>query len=126
MAAALVITFGKGPVQDNWQHTQRFRTSITISDGIYPVGGIPLDKAMAAAFQPTSNVGPRAVQAISLNGSGFMYDYIRTTGKLMVLVIPPSGSLTSQSPLQELNSDAFHKVSLDTIQITVEYNRNAS
>jgi hypothetical protein len=125
MAAALTITFGKAPVQDNWQHTQRFRTSITISDGIYPVGGIPIDKAMAAALLPTSNRTPRALQAVSLNGSGFVYDYIRTTGKLMVLVVPPSGSLTSQAPLQELNSDAFHKVSLDTIQITVEYDRNA-
>lgn len=126
MAAPLVVTVAPGPVQDNWQHTQRFRFTITISDGIYPVGGIPIDAVLAKALNPTSNVGPRAIQAQSIKGSGFVYDYIRATGKLMVLVCPPAGSLTSQAPLQELNSDAFHKVSLDQIQLTVEYNRNAS
>lgn len=126
MATPLVVTVGKNPVQDNWQHTQRFRCTVTISDGIYPVGGIPIDAPLKAALNPTSNNGPRAIQAVSLNGSGYIYDYIRSTGKLMVLDVPPSASLTSAAKLQELNSDNFHGVSQDTIQLTVEYARNAS
>ena len=111
-------------VQDNWQRTQRFRCKLVFGDGIYPVGGIPINAALAAALFPTSNKGPRNVFAQSILGSGFVYDYIRSTGCLMVLLVPPSGSLTSQAPLQQLNSDAFHKVSLDQLVLTVEYDRN--
>jgi hypothetical protein len=109
-------------VQDNWQRTQRFRCKMVFGTGIYPVGGIPIDKALAAALFPTSNHGPRNITAQSLIGSGYIYDYIRSTGCLMILAVPPSGSLTSAHPLVQIDSD---NLPVDQLLVTVEYDRNA-
>jgi hypothetical protein len=119
-----------GPiVQSNDQRIQRFYFQITITpfNGVYPVGGLPFNSVVAAALLPTSNTGILRAIVQSAAGSGYIYQWIKATGTLMILQVPPSGSLTTAAPLQQIPSDG---VSLggpfeDTILCLVEYLRNA-
>lgn len=129
MAVLPVVTIANVKVQDNWQHTVRYRCTMTVNNATYPVGGIPIVAALNAALMPTTNNRrPVAVIAVSLLGSGYIYDYIRSTGCLMVLQPPPAASLGTAGPLQQLTSAAnsLSGVAADQIQLLVEYDRNAS
>src|SRR5579864_6469339 len=92
-------------VQTNDQRTQRFYATLKIGNvgDSYTPGGLALDSVLQAALLPTSNQAPIYV---SVTGAqiGYIYQRIPSTGKLMILEVPPSGSLTTQAPLQELNA----------------------
>lgn len=129
--SAPVVTVRPGFVQDNVQHSQQFTGEITIADRLatYPVGGIPILAALIAALFPTSNdPKPHSVQLWSTTGTGYIYTYIKSTGCMMVLQIPPAGSLTTAAPLQELGSNAasLSEVAADVIQFVATWRRNAS
>src|SRR5215475_7232401 len=65
----------------------------------YPATGLPLDTVLAAALGPT---GPlEYVLTWSEGGSGYVYQRVASTGRMMVLQVPPSGSLTTAAPLQQ-------------------------
>jgi hypothetical protein len=127
--AAPVVTVAAGFIQDNTARFQIFVGNLTMTNGVYPAetGGIPLDAVLAAALIPTSNSGPKAVKLESTLGTGYIYQYIPSTGKLQILEVPPSGSLTTAAPLQELGSNAnsLSEVAKDVIQFFAYYLRNS-
>lgn len=129
MSSPVVTIVGfKGP--DNTARFQRFVGTLTIgpSGATYPAetGGIPIEAAFAAAFSPDSSSGPVEVTLYTTLASGYVYTYLPTTGKLQILVVPPTGSLTTSSPLQQLgsNSGSLSQVANDVIGFDVTYERN--
>jgi hypothetical protein len=129
--AAPVVTIQPGFVQDNLQRSQMFTGQLTIApaNATYPAGGIPIKAALLAALFPTTNdAGPHMVQLESTKGTGYIYTYIKSTGCMMILEVPPTGSLTTATPLQELTSGAnsLSEVAADVISFLILWRRNAS
>jgi hypothetical protein len=122
------ISVKAGFTQSNDQRTQSFWGGLQVSapTDTYPVGGFPLDSVLLAALQPTSNTGLIGFQC-SGAGAGYIYQRIPSTGKLMVLQIPPNGSLTTAAPLQQLPSSAnsLTGVWADNISFEAVYLRNS-
>lgn len=126
MALATFSIPSRGLRQDNTQTYQWFDGFLQLSAfaDTYPVGGIPLLAVLKAACLPT---GPlKTLEVWSTAGSGYIYDYIDATGALMILQVPPSGSLTTAAPLQQLSSAAnsLSGVFLDTIRFRARFVRN--
>lgn len=126
MAQATFTVLTKGLRQDNTQTYQWFDGLLSLSafGDTYPVGGIPIIAALRAACMPT---GPlKSLMVWSAAGSGYIYDFIDATGTIMVLQVPPTGSLTSAAPLQQLGSNAnsLSGVFEDTIRFRAQYVRN--
>ncbi len=95
----------------------------------YPAGGIPILAALIAALFPTTNdAKPHYVELHSTLGTGYIYTFIKSTGCMMVLEVPPTGSLTTASPLQELTSgtNSMSEVAADVIAFKIMWRRNAS
>jgi hypothetical protein len=112
--------------RDNTQVYEWWDGTLTWSafGDISPVGGADIKGVLAAALAPT---GPlKSLLVWSSAGSGYIYDYIEATGKLMVLQVPPSGSLTTAAPLQQIGSGAnsMSGVFQDTIRFRAQYVRN--
>lgn len=119
-----------GPiVQTNDQRIQKFYGQLSISafSDVYPVGGIPLKAVLAAALLPTTSSDPVRVVIYSAAGSGYIYQYIKSTGKMMILQVPQSASLTTAAPLIQLDSvaNALSGPFEDTILFEADYLRNA-
>ena len=115
-----------------WDNTQKrimlYGTLvISPSNGTYPVGGIPLDSVLLAIPEVTCNNGKvKFFQAQSAAGSGYIYQRIDATGTLMVLQVPPNGSLTTAAPLQQIPSSLnMQGVCNDTINFQCSFLRNA-
>ena len=125
-----LATFSVAPgfKQTNDQRVARYYFTLALSapGDTYPVGGIPLKSVLAAALQPTTNSAPLYVQ-ITGGAAGYIYQYIPSTGNLMILQVPPNGSLTTAAPLQQLgsNTNSLSGVFADTITGVAEYLRNA-
>lgn|ERR1700720_623546 len=130
--SAPVVTIQPGFVQDNLQRSQMFTGQLTIgpANATYPAGGIPIYQALLAALFPTTNDPvPHYVELHSTRGTGYIYTYIKSTGCMMILQVPPSGSLTTAAPLQELPSSAnslSEIATLDVIAFKIMWRRNAS
>jgi hypothetical protein len=129
--SAVVVNILPGFVQDNLQRTQMFTGELTVGPfgALYPEGGIPLYQALLAALFPTTNDQvPHSVELWSTKGSGYIYTYIKATGCMMILQVPPSGSLSTASPLQQLSdaSNSLSGVFEDVIAFRVCWRRNAS
>jgi len=129
MALATLSVAGgaSAPVQTYDQRTQEFIGTLTVSapTDTYPVGGFALDSVLLAALLPTSNRAPLYVSVMG-SGSGYIYQRIPSTGKLMVLQIPPNGSLTTAAPLQQYPSSAVSGIWADVLTFRAVYLRNAS
>lgn len=91
---------------DNTQKRIHIYGQINIgpASGVYPAGGIPFDSVLLAQPGVTTNSGIKFTTIQSDAGTGYIYQRIPTTGKMMILQVPPSGSLTTAAPLQELPS----------------------
>ncbi len=129
--SAPVVTIQPGFVQDNLQRSQMFTGQLTIGPptATYPAGGIPIYAALVAALFPTTNDAvPHYVELKSTLGTGYIYTYIKSTGCMMILEVPPSGSLTTAAPLQQLTSGAnsLSEVAADVISFQILWRRNAS
>ena len=128
MALATLAVTASSVIQTNDQTVQRFYGKLTISARTddYPVGGMALDSVLQAALLPRSNQAPIRVMVWSSAGSGYVYQRIKSTGNLMVLQVPPNGSLTTAAPLQQLPSggNSLSGVFADTIEFMAEYQRN--
>lgn len=90
----------------------------------YPAGGFELKSVLNAALIANGTLD--YVAAWSTSGSGYVYQYIPSTGKLMVLQVPPTGSLTTAAPLQQLSSadNSMSGVAADRIFFEAGYLRN--
>jgi hypothetical protein len=123
-----IITVNAAVVQDNTQRIQRFLGTLTIgpAGATYPAGGIPIQAVLAAALLPTSTLGPITLGLLSTLGTGYIYSYIPSTGKVQILEVPPSASLTTAGPLQQLGSGAnsLSGVAADVIAFDVCYEKN--
>ena len=126
--SAPVITVNAAVLQDNTQRLQRFIGTLTIgaAGATYPAGGIPIQAVLAAALAPASTSGPVALSLLSTLASGYIYTYIPSTGKVQILQVPPSASLTTAAPLQQLGSGAgsLSQVANDVIAFDVSYEKN--
>jgi hypothetical protein len=126
--SAPVITVNAAVLQDNTQRIQRFIGTLTIgtASATYPAGGIPIQAVLAAALSPASSSGPVTLALISTLGSGYIYTYIPSTGKVQILQTPASGSLTTAAPLSQLGSGAnsLSGVAADVIAFDVCYEKN--
>lgn len=126
MALGTIAVVAGSFKQDNSQIYQKFDGQLAVSARLdtYPVGGFPLRDVLAAALMPTGTI--RMVRVWSAAGSGYIYDYIIATGRLMVLQVPPSGSLSTAAPLQQIDDSAgdLSAIFADTIRFEVWYTRN--
>jgi hypothetical protein len=113
---------------DNTQKRQHIygQINVTPADGTYPVGGIPFDSVLLAQSGVTTNSGIKFTQIQSATGSGYIYQRIPATGTMMILQVPPSGSLTTASPLQQIPSNTdMHGIVNDIIEFHATVFRNA-
>jgi hypothetical protein len=100
--------------------------NVTPANGTYPVGGIPFDSVLLGQSGVTTNSGVKYTQIQSAAGSGYIYQRIPSTGKMMILQIPPNGSLTTAAPLQEIPSGTnMQGVVNDTIEFRATVLRNS-
>jgi len=101
MPLSLAVQVGYVVTNDQRTETISGRMLITGS-GNYPAGGLTLDSVIAAIPEATGSI--MRVLVTSDVGSGYIWQRIPATGKLMGLQVPPSGSLTTAAPLQQIPS----------------------
>src|SRR5277367_231586 len=90
-----------------WDNTQKrihLFARLVVSGTVYPAGGIPLDSVLLALPELTTSSGIGWTVINSIAGSGYIYQRIKATGTMMVLQVPPNGSLTTAAPLQQFPS----------------------
>lgn len=93
---------------------------------VYPAGGVPLDAVLLAVSGVTTNSGVQDAEIRSQSGSGYIYQRIAATGTMMILQIPPNGSLTTAAPLQQIASSTnMQGVFNDSIYCKASFLRNA-
>lgn len=120
------ITIAAGFTQTNDMRIQRFLGTLTINAQTYTAGGLALDSVLLAALLPQSNRPPLRVVLTSQNGLGYIYQRINSSGKLMILQVPPAGSLVTAAPLQEILAGlSLSVVATDVIQFEAQYLRNS-
>lgn len=92
---------------DNTQTRQHIfgQINVTPANGTYPVGGIPFDSVLLAISGVATNSGVRLTIIQSATGSGYIYQRIPATGNMMILQVPPTASLTTAAPLQQIPSN---------------------
>lgn len=113
---------------DNTQKRQHIYGKINVSPatGTYPVGGIAFDSVLLANSEVFTNSGVKFTIIQSTAGTGYIYQRIAATGKMMILQVPPTGSLTTAAPLQEIPSNLdMHGVVNDTIEFHATVLRNS-
>jgi len=110
---------------DNSQKFVIIRGYLTIAGTVYPVGGIPLDSVLLALPEATTNSGVAWCLLWDDVGSGYIFQRILSTGAMMILQVPPSGSLTTAAPLQQLPSSTNLLGIGQRIHFEVGFKRNA-
>lgn len=125
MSLSLQVQAGYGV--DNTQRRIYIQGKILIvGTGNYPAGGLTLDAVLLALPEAHTNSGVARCIVTSDVGSGYIWQRIPSTGKLMGLQVPPSGSLTTASPLQQVPS-SLDNVTLgnEVLNFKAEFIRNA-
>jgi hypothetical protein len=119
------ITVDPNYKTDITQKRVRINGTLSVTGATYPAGGIALDSVLLALPEAMTNSGVRRCICTSLLGSGFIYQR-QSNGKLMILRVPPNGSLTTAAPLQEFsNSDSLRPINDDVIDFEAEFLRNS-
>jgi hypothetical protein len=124
--AIATLTFTpSGATPDNTQKHQILTGSLTLSaTGDYAPGGLALDSVMAPFAETNSPAG--FTNIMSTAGSGYIYQRIASTGKMMILQVPLSGSLTTAAPLSELLAgNDLSQVRNDRITVQMWFKRNS-
>jgi hypothetical protein len=106
-------------------NTQKYLTatgSMSLSGGRYLWGGTPLDSVLLALPGVTTNSGVRWCSLMSKTGSGYIYQRIPSTGMMMILQVPPNGSLATAAPFTQY--PIGQSVSADTILFEAQFKRN--
>jgi hypothetical protein len=126
--ALATLTVKAGYLVDNTQKKIIINGFLLVATfgSTYPVGGIPLDSVLLALPEATTNSGVRRCIITSAAGSGYIYQRIASTGKMMILQVPVNGSLTTAAPLNEIPSGTnMQGIVNDTIDFEAELLRNA-
>lgn len=124
--AQATISVAAGYKVDNTQKKVIVTGTLVVSAGTYGAGGLVLDSVLLALPEVTTNSGVLRCIITSAKGTGYIYQRIAATGKMMVLQVPPNGSLTTAAPLQELpTSYNLQGVQNDTIDFEAQFIRNA-
>ena len=89
---------------ENCQKRQHIYGQINVTpvSGTYPSGGIPFDAVLLANPEVMTNSGVKYTQIQSAAGSGYIYQRIPSTGRMMILQVPVNGSLTTAAPLNQI------------------------
>lgn len=125
MATALLTVNLDSGMPDNTQKKEVWNGTILVGAGTYNPGGLDFIAAFRAVALPKSNLPPLRVIFTSGKGSGYIYQYIEATGKMMVMQVPLTGSLTTAAPLVELLAGStLSSVQADAIDFQVEFLRN--
>lgn len=125
MAASLQVQNIPNLIVDNSQRIMRILGTIKVLGTPYPPGGIALDSVLLALPQATTNSGVKRCILTSLNGTGYIYQRL-SNGNMMILQVPPNGSLTTAAPLQEIPSSTnMQGINNDLLDFEAEFLRNA-
>ena len=120
------LSVNAGYLADNTQKKIIISGTLTVAGTVYPVGGIVLDSVILALPEATTNSGVRRCVLTSRSGSGYIYQRIPANKTMMILQVPPNGSLTTAAPLQEIPSSTnLQGVVNDQIEFEAELLRNA-
>jgi hypothetical protein len=125
MATAL-ITVSAGYTVDETQKLITLYGTLVVGAGNYAAGGLTLDSVLLALPEGAkTNTGVLSCQIASRSGSGYVYQRL-SNGKMMILQVPPNGSLTTAAPLQEIpTSTNLQGVQNDSIAFIASWKRNA-
>ena len=126
--ALATLSVQAGYIVDNTQKLIKINGTIKVAaiGGTYPAGGIVLDSVLSALPEATTNSGVKRCILTSLTGTGYIYQRIASTGKMMVLQVPVNGSLTTAAPLNEFPSSGnIQGIVNDSIDFEVSFFRNA-
>lgn len=122
----MAVVIQAGYTVDNTQKKTIVNGTLKITDTTYPVGGPALDSVLLALPEVTTNSGVRRCLCTSLTGTGYVYQRIAATGKLMILQVPVNGSLTTAAPLNQIPSSTnMNGINNDVIDFEAEFLRNA-
>jgi hypothetical protein len=119
------LTVNPGYIVDNTQKLIQIHGSLFVNGTVYEVGGIPLDSVLLALPEVTTNSGVKYCILTDDTGSGYIFQRIPSTGNMMILQVPPSGSLTTASPLQQLPSSTNLQGLFTRIHFDAAFLRNA-
>jgi hypothetical protein len=128
MALATLSIIQGSQEYDNTQKRITFYCKLQLSSAsaTYPAGGIPLDSVLLSDPGITTNSGVKWTDIRSGLGSGYIYQRIPSTGNMMILQVPPNGSLTTAAPLQQIPSSLnLQGVYNDIIECRSTFLRNA-
>lgn len=104
MALATLSIVPGSQQYDNTQKRLTLYCQLQVAGTVYPAGGIPLDSVLLSDPGVTTNSGVKWTDIRSDSGSGYIYQRIPSTGTMMILQVPPNGSLTTAAPLQQIPS----------------------
>lgn len=111
---------------DNTQKRITMYCRLQVTGTIYPAGGIPLDSVLLSDPGVTTNSGVKWTDIRSGLGSGYIYQRIPSTQTMMILQVPPNGSLTTAAPLQQIPSSLnLQGIVNDVIECRTTFLRNA-
>jgi hypothetical protein len=123
MAVAVLVIGGHEGTND--QRFERHVGTFTVGAGTYVPGGLQLASVLQSTVFPKSNSNPFGVMMYSQTGSGYIYQYIKSTGCVMIMQVPLTGSLTTAAPLVEvLAGSNLSQVQNDVIFFEAIYRRN--
>jgi lipoprotein signal peptidase len=119
------LTVNAGYIVDNSQKFVIIRGSMVLSGTVYEAGGVPLDAVLLALPEATTNSGVAWCIMTDDTGSGYIFQRIASTGAMMILQVPPNGSLTTAAPLQQLPSSTNLSNIGNRIHFEAGFKRNA-
>lgn len=122
---AALVTVAANPTIDNTQKLGHVYCTLQISNSGYTPGGLTLDSVLLGVPGVTTNSGIKYAVIQSQSGSGYIYQRL-SNGKLMILQVPPNGSLTTAAPLQEIPASLnMQGIANDVITCHFAFLRNA-
>jgi hypothetical protein len=125
MALALAVQVGYVVTNDQRTTTIWGKMLIT-GTGNYPVGGFALDSVLLAIPEATGAIINVQADSNANIPSGYIWQRNPITGKLMGLQVPPSGSLTTAAPLQQIPSSVDQNtLTNEVIGFEATYKRNS-
>lgn len=124
--ATAQITVQAGYTVDETQKLVSLYGTLIVGAGNYAAGGLALDSVLLALPEGIqTSTGVLRCLINSRTGSGYIYQRL-ANGKMMILQVPPNGSLTTAAPLQEIPASTnLQGVQNDNISFEASWKRNA-
>lgn len=120
------ITVQSGYTVDETQKLVTIYGTLVVGAGSYAAGGLTLDGILLALPEGVlTSTGILRCLINSRSGSGYIYQRL-SNGNMMILQVPPNGSLTTAAPLQEFPASSdLQGVQNDNIGFEASWKRNA-